>query len=112
MGKRIEIERNNFWGLELKKEKFLILINLYLQNIWCNIDNKYIGVNIILIVIIKIMKILEIKKYFWLVIILKKIMNFVIKLFMFGNVREVIDKIVNIVNIFGMEIVILFILLR
>lgn len=30
MGKRIEIERNNFWGLELKKEKFLILINLYL----------------------------------------------------------------------------------
>lgn len=58
------------------------------------------------------MKILEIKKYFWLVIILKKIMNFVIKLFMFGNVREVIDKIVNIVNIFGMEIVILFILLR
>ena len=39
-------------------------------------------------------------------------MYFVIKLFMFGNVREVIDKIVNIVNIFGMEIVILFILLR
>ena len=60
----------------------------------------------------KIMKILEIKKYFWLVIILKKIMNFVIKLFMFGNVREVIDRIVNIVNIFGMEIVILFTLLR
>lgn len=33
MGRRIEIERNNFWGLELKKEKFLVLINLYLQNI-------------------------------------------------------------------------------
>lgn len=31
---------------------------------------------------------------------------------MFGNVREVIDKVVKIVNIFGIGIVILFILLR
>lgn len=47
-----------------------------------------------------------------MVIILKNIINFVKKLFMFGNVREVNDKILNIMNIFGIRVVILFILLR
>lgn len=58
------------------------------------------------------MVILGIKRYFWLVIIFKKISIFVIKLFIFGNVREVMEKLLNIVKIFGMGIVILFILLR
>lgn len=47
------------------------------------------------------MSILDMKRYFLVLIILKNISNLVIKLFIFGNVREVIEKLLNIVNIFG-----------
>ncbi|PWA64783.1 cytochrome c biogenesis protein ycf5, chloroplast [Artemisia annua] len=62
------------------------------------------GVNIIPIAITKVMAILGIKRYFWLVIIPKKTITSATKPLIPGNASEAMEKLLNIVNIFGMGI--------
>nr|QGT35005.1 NADH-plastoquinone oxidoreductase subunit 1 [Torilis scabra] len=105
-GIKIAIETNSSRGPESKTYEFGALNSLYPYNIWRNIDNEYIGVNIIPIAITKVIPSFDIKRYFWLVMIPKKTINSATKPLIPGNAREAIEKLLNIVNIFGIGIAI------